>query len=249
MSDEKEAGQGEMPDLDGPPNLGGAVAVGFASGILGLVPVCGAVLEEVVREFIPDQRRERLNDYLRLLHQRLARLEEEELRRRFRQPENVDLFEEGAFQAARALSDDRKRYIANLVASGISGDEAERLRAKRLLNLLREIDDDQIIILTSKLRRHLEDQAFHERHAAVLKHTSAVFSSSRDELDRATVHEQAAAHLIRLGLLGQKFARPGLGRQPELDEKTGMIKAAGTEITPLGRLLLRHIGLAGPDEL
>jgi hypothetical protein len=38
------------------------------------------------------------------------------------------------------------------------------------------------------------------------------------------------------------------GQLPEFDETTGMMKASGHEMTPLGRMLLREIGLAKPGE-
>ena len=66
------------------------------------------------------------------------------------------------------MSDERKAYIASIVANGLSGEEKDRLETKRLLSLLREIDDDQVIILTSYLQRHWNDEEFCERHDAVL---------------------------------------------------------------------------------
>ena len=143
MSDQQGAGvPARMPDIDPPADIGGALV----RGALGLIPGVGSIVTELVNEMVPDQRHERVRDYLVRHDQRLAAIEEADLWRRVREPENVDLFEEGAIQSARALSDERKAYIANLVASGIKGDEAERLQAKRLLRLLREVDDRQIIV-------------------------------------------------------------------------------------------------------
>src|SRR5690348_12709636 len=68
---------------------------------------------------------------------RLGRVEESDLRSRLRDPENVDLFEEGTFQSIRALSRERKEYMAELVARRITGEEKEQIESKRLLNLLR----------------------------------------------------------------------------------------------------------------
>ena len=38
-----------------------------------------------------------------------------------------------------------------------------------------------------------------------------------------------------------RFKKPKRGELPEFDEKTGMVKVGGYEITSLGRLLLRSI--------
>jgi hypothetical protein len=48
-----------------------------------------------------------------------------------------------------------------------------------------------------------------------------------------------------LGLLRRRFKTFKKGEVPEYDDKTGMIKAVGHEITPLGRLLLKSIDQGG----
>ena len=99
---------------------------------------------------------DRLEDYVRRLSDSLGKLEEREVRERMLEPENVDLFEDGAMASARALSDDKRERIARLVAYGISGDEQVRIEAKRLLQVITRLEDDQIIRLTSYLYRHPE---------------------------------------------------------------------------------------------
>lgn len=241
MSDTDE----NQPSELGPTKMDRAVAV--ARGVAGMVPFAGPWLTELINEVVPNQRIDRLEAYARLLDERLSILSEDEKRTRFREPENVDLFEDGARQATRALSEDRKTYVANLVASGITGDEADRHQAKRLLTLLDEIDDAQIIILASHLHKNSGD-GFFDRHRAVLEPKSAYMGAPQEELDEATLQEAARNHLGRLGLIKAHFRKPRPGVLPEFDENTGMMKVNYFGLTPLGRLLLRNIGLAGPDD-
>lgn len=72
--------------------------------------------------------------------------------------------------------------------------------------------------------------------------------SSREELDRDEMYRLARSHLVDLGLLKATFRKPKRGEAPEFDEKTGMMKAKGLELSPLGRLLLRRVGVAEEDE-
>ena len=60
---------------------------------------------------------------------------------------NLDLLEAGTWASARAISSDRIEYIANLVSNGLSLDETEVIRNKRLLTLLDEVDDDAFVLL------------------------------------------------------------------------------------------------------
>src|SRR5437762_10825181 len=141
----------------GPPDLGGTkrdFGRTMLKGAIGAIPYCGAILAEVVGQIIPEQRIQRLESYVKYLNDRLSLLSLEAVSTRLRQPENVDLFEEGANQSARALSQERIEYIANLVSHGLLGEEKERLESKRLFNILREVDDDQIIMLTSHLQKY-----------------------------------------------------------------------------------------------
>lgn len=223
--------------------------VAVVRGAVGMVPVAGSICAEIVGQMIPNQRLDRLETYLRYLNGRLEAFDDTGLRARLIRPESVDLFEDGVHQAVRSLSDERKRYIAELVASGMTSDNAEQLRSKRLLGLLAAIDDDQIIILTSELHKHQTDQEFHNLHRAVLEPRSAHLGSGRDELDAATAHREARMHLARLGLLQPQFKKPRRGELPEFDENTGMMKASGYKLTSLGVMLLKRIGLANENDL
>ena len=56
------------------------------------------------------------------------------------------------------------------------------------------------------------------------------------------------AHLARLNLLRPGLKRPRRGEFPEFDEKTGMMKASGYRVTPLGYMLLARIGQIAEHE-
>lgn len=176
------------------PTMGGTwrdTASALARGTLGAIPVVGSILGEVIGLLIPNQRIERVEAYLAILAERLRALDADALRKRLEDPQTIDLFEEGVVQSLRAISDERKAYIAAIVANGISGQDKDRIEAKRLLKLLAEIDDDQLVILTSYLHRHHGDAAFRPRHKAVLEPVRAHLDSSRDELDAGAMHELA----------------------------------------------------------
>ena len=237
-------------ETNGMPPLGGTkrdFAVAVAKGALGAIPFAGALLEEIVGQIIPEQRIERLERYATELNERLEEFAAVFDGEKVKQPESIDLFEEGAIQASRALSNDRIRYIARVVARGMTGDEKDRIEAKRLLALLRTLDDDQIIILTSYLHRHRHDE-FYAKHAAILEPIRAHMSSPQEQHDKETVYQLARLQLKALGLTRPEFRAVKKGEIPEFDGRTGMMKANSTCITPLGRLLLTRLALCEPGE-
>ncbi len=215
---------------------------------VGLIPFAGPVLSEIITHFIPNQRQDRITDYLRRLEGKLTDISEATLRDKASDPNTVDLFEEGGFQSARAVTDERRDQIAALVAHGISGQEKELIEAKRLLLLLRELDSDQIVILCSYLNRYSEDDEFQRTHAHILEPPFAHLESEQEDLDRETMFNLAKQQLVSMTLLRASFKSVKKGEVPEFDSKTGTMKVSYTQVSPLGRLLLRRIGLANEDD-
>ena len=82
-----------------------------------------------------------------------------------------------------------------------------------------------------------------------IKHNAENFGRIRRRSDEATIQETAKQQLIRLGLLRPIFKKPCKGEFPEFDTKTGMIKASGYNLTWIGSMFLRYLGLAEPGEL
>jgi uncharacterized protein (DUF2267 family) len=151
----------------------------------------GPILAEVAGILIPNQRIDRLEAYLRLLGQRLDSQDPDALSERLHNPERIDLFEEGAVQSLRAVSDERKEYIASVVSEGLSGEAKDCIQAKRLLRLLAQIDDDQIIILASHLPNNLDDGTFYARHQAVLRPYRRQLGGGRDLEAKIAMYELA----------------------------------------------------------
>lgn len=214
-------------------------------GALGGIPFAGSMIAEIVDQIIPEQRMTRLESYVRMLGERLSQLDREAVAERAILPEAIDVFEDGAVQAARALSTQRIEYIARLVAGGMTGEERDATQAKRLLKLLAEIDDEQIILLANFLRKNLEDRAFQERHKDILRPAASLVDAPDDVRHRAlAIHELALQQLLSLGLIKNQFDSGRRGRSPDFDPRTGTLKVTGQTLTPLGGILLDQLGLA-----
>ena len=78
--------------------------VAIGKGAAGVIPFAGGFLAELVGAVIPEQRADRISEYLRLLAARTDELEYDLIKQILSSPEKIDLIEEGGHQATRATS-------------------------------------------------------------------------------------------------------------------------------------------------
>lgn len=225
----------DLEDIDLSENKSDDLA-SILRGAAGMVPWVGSFFGELIATIIPNQRMDRFSEYLKILGEKLKDVEESNVRAKLQNKEFVGLFEEGLYSAVRAVTQERKEHIASIVKNSITDEDADYARYKYLLFLLGELNDVEILLLQSYTRHN--DKEFHDKHEDVIWKPLV-----SEDLDTRVVHENYKDHMIRLGLLKYRFKRPKRGELPEFDEKTGMIKAQGHDITTLGRVLLRHADL------
>ncbi|WP_413208426.1 hypothetical protein [Rhodospirillum sp. A1_3_36] len=209
------------------------------STLVGRIPMLGWMMQVAIAEVIPNIRLQRIEAYLLHLDQRIDQVK---FKAALEQPEGLDLFEEGLWQSARALDDDRKRYIAELIAKGMAESSAKQEQTRHFLRLLGQIGDSQIIILTSYLSQFgslggEETAAFYERHRDVLGPFSREIGSNNPDAGRAEHKDALERHLSSLGLLD--VASEDLG---------GLAGSPGASvtyrITPQGSQFLQYIGVS-----
>jgi hypothetical protein len=237
-----------LPAYTGTNKTDTAVAIG--KGVVGIVPLVGPLIAEVVSVLIPNQRIDRIARLIEKLEKKVAGLEQQRVQEEFSRPEFIDLLEDGFVHASRALSDERLEYLTSLLKNSLSEEQLSYIESKRLLALLSELNDMEVIILASCHwdNTHNANPPFWERHKQVLRPRAADLGSSAREIDEAAVYSSYRQHIVSLGLLEPRFRTPRRGELPEFDGQTGLMKATGYEITRLGELLLRQIDLVHTEE-
>lgn len=212
--------------------------VAVLKSVAGLVPWAGTALGEIISQIIPNQRIERLEKYLQHLALQLNQMQIPNVQDKIKSAENVDFFEDGAYLAARALSDERMKYIANCVANGIAKDQLDKTREKRVLRLLQDLDDEEILLLNGYCGQTKEAKnVFTE-----LRPEPTCIGSSTEVISEETLFEKGIANLEKLGLIETHypFAKKG---EPLKFDSFGKIQKGQKKITWLGRILLKNIGL------
>lgn len=216
-----------------------------ARSVLGSVPFAGSLLVEIAGFVIPNQRMDRLAKFAATLDAKLAELDQDFVRAKLTDENFTDLMEEGLRQAARSLSDERREYIASVIANGLSSQDIQFIESKHLLKILGEINDIEIIWLRSYLVPTIGgDEEFRQKHAAIVEPVHAYIGAPQETLDKHALQENYREHLVQLGLLERRYDTDIRTKQPVFDTFTGGLKVRGYQITLLGKLLLRQIGLA-----
>lgn len=210
---------------------------------LGAVPFVGSLLVEIAGTVIPNQRIDRIVRFAMELEKRLADIEPDRVRAHLTDENFTDLVEEGLHQAARSTMDDRRQHIANIVANSMTSEDVSFIESKHLLRLLDEINDIEVIWLRFYLHSTMGgDEEFRSKHKQLLAPRVATLDSSQTEIDQETLQQSYKQHLAQLGLLRERYKVDSKTKLPEF-ESDGRPKTQGYELTRLGRLLVRQIGL------
>ena len=223
-------------------------SVALIRGAAGLVPFVGPLLAEIIGVTIPSQRLDRVAKFSEKLECRLNEVEKCLLESKLEDDDFTDLIEEGVRQAARSLSDERRGYIANLIANGLTSENVDSSESKHLLRILGEINDVEVVWLRFYREPYIGgDDDFRETHKEVLKPVVATIGATQEVLTRATLQKSYKEHLAQLGLLENRYRIDSKSGLPEFDRTSGAMKESGYRLTRLGHLLLDEIGLGQED--
>ena len=215
---------------------GSDVAARTISALAGAIPCVGPILQITINETIKNVRLDRIETFLLYLQDRI---DENNLKHSLNTPDGLDIFEEGISQSARALSEERKQYIADLVSNGMKASGVEKQQIRHFLRILTQIDDAQIIILCSyqsKYRRigDINSDNFFNKHKDVLGPFSREIGRANDDIDKAQLKDALEHHLSSFGLLMEDKS----SRQPT---------QIAYKITPQGIRFIKFIGLSDPE--
>lgn len=211
----------------------GDVAARTLGTLAGTIPGIGQMIQIALTETIPNARLERIETYLRHLSKRTDKIE---LENALKTPEGLDLFEEGIWQAARALSEERKQRIAELVANGLKGEAPDQVQSRHFLRLLNQLDDEEIALLVWYWKHSPQFSKLDDKDVF-----APLGDPTPEELDAANFKLLRCNHLTSFGLLdkymdGDEFqSTPAgvmflkfLGIAPKNPPKLGMVPHRST---------------------
>lgn len=197
--------------------FGPFVAALTAAGLMGpAAPALASILGSAIAFVIPNQKIDRVVIGLNLLFDKVKYLEQDLVEEKLKTETFQDLLEDGVFQFARALTPERREYIANLLKNGLTEEELDHLAKKRLLFLLNELNDAEIIIL---YYYSLDDEAEREMMRQKYPFVPKIVANDIDvdkppsEDPNQILYEQYQGQLTSLSLLyvpGKDYHTTGL---------------------------------------
>jgi hypothetical protein len=87
------------------------------------------------------------------------------------------------------------------------------------------------------------DKEFREKHKNILEPIRAYIGAEQHILDKSALQKSYKEHLERLGLIQPHYKIDRDTGMPEFDKFTGRPKSSYYDVSPLGKLLLKNIGL------
>lgn len=218
-------------------------ATSITKSVVGSIPFAGTLLSELIGNLIPNQRIDRLSKYIKELDDKLSKIPVDKLENLSHNEKFIDLIEEGFVQASRAITDDRRKYIASIIANGINDKTIELEESKYLLKIFQELNDIEIIWLRFYAVPTIGgDEEFRKKHENILTPLYAFINADKEELNKAAIQKSYKEHLERLELIHSRVQVDSSGL-PEFEKFTGEPKTAYKTITQLGKLLLSQVGL------
>lgn len=215
----------------------------IAKASFGLIPYIGSFLGEIAGNIIPNQRMDRYEKYISVLGKQLELLENASLKSLLLNNNFISLFEESSIQAVRAITDERRNYIANVVIEGIKSDHIEFAEAIHVLQLLSQINDVEIIILGSFLHRTYNGgPKYREKYPEIFKYDTIMSRKDENEKEKFDLMKSYKLHLSGLGLLSHKLELDRDHAGKVLKGRSSPISQKGFNITPSGLLVLKYVG-------
>lgn len=210
-------------------------AAAIARVLAGSVPIAGPFLAEVLTAVIPNQRLDRVEAFLLLLAKELEALSATE---RIIQPANSPLIEEGLVQAGRAFSEERRTYLAKCVAHGVDANEMDKLNELRMLQMLGELRDDDLLLLDA-LSEQKDETKLQALQPPVLRGNAPDEARAKGELLRASQRRLLAIGLLSTAPYADEQRKWKIGRLGQREEQP--------YVSALGRIMLVRVGLAQPS--
>ncbi len=214
-------------------------------GIAGSIPFAGPLISEVISTIIPEQRIDRVASFLKLLDEKINKIEQESLK------ENkyfIDLFEDGLVQSSRAMTIQRNKYISVFLSKSINVNEINYTPKKKLLHVLEELTDQDVEVLIGIIKNGSQKTSMEYNALSIsIGAYKKLTDEEKYEHDlKSSLWESHVNTLERFSLIVAEREKQDTEYAVEnmsehIDEETGLPRITGYSQTVLGKALINSI--------
>ena len=187
------------------------LTVATGKGILSQVPFIGPIAVEWLNVTLPNRRLDRVETMLAHFAAKTSNLPPDFLKEKLQDPEFADLFEESVYSAAKAMSDERLKVIANILSAGLT-DDANATIARKCIKTLEDLDDIELALFYEITHKYNVSDAYSfnsEWFGQIKARLLERFAGTRKIilLEVEGVIQESLNRLFRLSLIGSHTAK------------------------------------------
>ncbi|MBK8112601.1 MAG: hypothetical protein IPK46_20980 [Saprospiraceae bacterium] len=172
----------------------------------GEIPFVGGVFVQFISSVIPNQRTDRIVEFIRLLDEKLNKHEQEIFQSKILNEDFSGLFEDIIESALRSIGEERRQNLVEVFKAGLKSDKETINELRLVTKILKELNDVEVIILKSKsIRTTNEYHEFYQKHNSILDSQYLIVGASKEDEKRHYMYKGYMYHLVSLGLIVTQY--------------------------------------------
>lgn len=212
--------------------------VQLINATFGEIPIVGGAIVEFFSSVIPNQRTDRIIEFIKILNQRLSDQEQETFRNQILNEDFNGLLEDVVESTIKSIGKERKQHLVEVLKAGLNANKEETIELKLVTKTLKEINDIEVIILNSHIAKTSnEHHDFYQKHSSVLDARRLFSNADKNDEKKHYIYKGYLYHLVSLGLLDVNYEVSDTSNRI-LNKKEYKIKSKSHKLTEFGKMIL-----------
>lgn len=207
----------------------------------GEIPIIGGALVELLSSVIPNQRIDRMVEFIKILNEKLTSQEQELLKSQILDENFNGLLQDVIDSTIKTIGKERKNHFAKIVQSGLTSNKEELIELRLITRILKEINDIEMIILKyHSIRTSNESSIFLQKNRNILESERLFVGASKEQEKQHFMYKGYLYHLVSLGLLDVNYEVKEESNRIS-DKSEFKINSKNHKITEFGKMIVEML--------
>ncbi|HPI41903.1 MAG TPA: hypothetical protein PLJ21_13930 [Pseudobdellovibrionaceae bacterium] len=207
----------------------------------GEIPIIGGALVELLSSVIPNQRIDRMVEFIKILNEKLTSQEQELLKSQILDENFNGLLQDVIDSTIKTIGKERKNHFAKIVQSGLTSNKQELIELRLITRILKEINDIEMIILKyHSIRTSNESSIFLQKNRNILESERLFVGASKEQEKQHFMYKGYLYHLVSLGLLDVNYEVKEESNRIS-DKSEFKINSKNHKITEFGKMIVEML--------